>query len=813
MQLKIFIIVKRILCLLLFVSLFFPALGQIAGEESDATRMAFERLEIQLAAFPQEKIYLQIDKPCYIIGEKIFFRIFLLNALNNKEISISRYVYVELINPAGKVVQRLQIRPQEKMFYGALVLPDDLPQGNYNLRAYTRFMENQAETAFYSRPVFIADPNAAKIETETGLPVPYPGDEIELSFYPEGGNMIAGLPVKVAFKALVSDGNAADITGEIFNSNGEYVLNFSTFHEGMGYFNMIPLAGEHYYAVCNYKGKSFRFDLPEAKTNTCALQASWLQERLLIAVNRPDSFPARKLYLLIHCNGFTVYFDEWDFSKNLIHLNKKNLLSGVYHILLLTENFNALSERLFFICNDDRMEIDVITSKKDYHKREYVKMDFRLKPTGADSISGNFSVSITDDNDVTPDTTNHIRSEILLTSELRGRVNNPAWYFRKGDKKTEYTADLLMLVQGWNRYDIPEIMQGNFQIPKIDYEISQSFTGIVKGGLLSKPYKNANITILAPSTGFFSTTETNEEGRFRFDGFEFPDSTAYLIQALTRKGADRVELSVDEIAYPAVTLPACFPKKTDTDPELREYIAKAYKKYIFENGERIINLQEVTIKGTAKKSPGVSNTYGTMPDYSITEEDLEKHPTTTLESLLSKLPGVVVAGNDVRISRFGGGGSPLFVVDGMRIDTFDDLKSFVVVSDIAQVDLIKNGAGLTIYGSGSANGVIEIMMKRGNNFQSVKKFNLSAITPLGYQLPVAFYSPKYDTKEAVNDSNPDLRTTIYWKPDVVVDSNGQAFIDFYTADTPSTYSIVVEGVSSDGRLIYYRGKSLMNVKP
>ncbi|MDR3220077.1 MAG: TonB-dependent receptor plug domain-containing protein [Dysgonamonadaceae bacterium] len=885
-----FIIVKRILCLFLFVSLFFPALGQIAGEESESTQVALKRLEVQLAAFPQEKVYLQTDKPYYMNGEKIFFRVFLLNALNNSEINISRYVYVELINPAGKVAQRLQIHPEGNLFYGALVLPDDLPQGNYHLRAYTRFMENQTETAFYSRSVFIADPNTAKIDTETGfdfvndkqvivnlrykdivsekilipknvvlqlndekkmtvkpdregwirvklnllptenkrtlyteyngerdlfrqyLPVPYPKDEIELNFYPEGGNMIMGLPVKVAFKALASDGNAVDITGEVFNLNDESVLEFSTFHDGMGCFSMIPLPEEHYYAVCNYKGKSFRFDLPEAKTNTCALQSSWLQERLLIAVNRPDSFPAQKLYLLIHSNGSTAYFAEWDFSKNLIQLNNKNLHSGVYHILLLTENFRALSERLFFVSNDDRMEADVMTSKKDYHKREYVKMDFRLKPTGIDSISGNFSVSVTDDKDVTPDTTNHIRSEMLLVSELRGRVNNPAWYFRNGDKKAEYAADLLMLIQGWNRYDIPEIMQGHFQIPKLDYEMSQSFMGLVKGGLLSKPYKNANVMILAPSTGFFLTTETDEEGRFRFDGFEFPDSTTYLIQALTKKGADRVELYVDEITYPDVTLPACSPEKINTDPEFREYISKADKHYTFENGVRIINLQEVTITGTAKQSPGVSNTYGTIPDYSITEEELEKYPPSTLESLFSELPGVMVLGNEVRISRYMSGGSPLFVVDGMRIDTFDDLKNIIVVSDIAQVDLIKSGSSLTIYGSEAANGVIEIMMKRGKNSQPVQKFNLSTITPLGYQLPVAFYSPKYDTKEAVSNRNPDLRTTIYWKPDVVVDSNGQAFIDFYTADTPSTYSVVVEGVSSDGRLIYYRGKSLINVK-
>jgi len=89
--------------------------------------------------------------------------------------------------------------------------------------------------------------------------------------------------------------------------------------------------------------------------------------------------------------------------------------------------------------------------------------------------------------------------------------------------------------------------------------------------------------------------------------------------------------------------------------------------------------------------------------------------------------------------------------------------------------------------------------------------NIKPIIPLGYQLPVEFYSPKYDTQESINSTIPDLRTTIYWKPNVITDKKGNAKLDFYTADDTGTYSVIIEGVSEDGKLIHYIGKAAITV--
>jgi TonB-dependent SusC/RagA subfamily outer membrane receptor len=142
-----------------------------------------------------------------------------------------------------------------------------------------------------------------------------------------------------------------------------------------------------------------------------------------------------------------------------------------------------------------------------------------------------------------------------------------------------------------------------------------------------------------------------------------------------------------------------------------------------------------------------------------------------------------------------------------------DNLNMISINDIGKIDVLKNVSNLAMYGSRGANGVIVIYTKRGEwHSAAIPSFNIKQPIPLGYQLPVEFYSPKYDTQKSLNNSKPDLRTTVYWKPNVVTDNEGNAKLDFYTADDPATYSVIIEGVSDDGRLIHYCGNSLITVK-
>jgi len=780
---------------------------------TDFVRNAVLDLYAQILVFPQEKIYLQTDRPYYVMGDRIFFRAFLLNASTNRPSEISRYVYVELINSKREIVLRQQIRIDDNyMFYGALSLPETMAQGNYQIRAYTRYMENMGEKSFYTRPVFIADPSAIKTEigtdtkslnTQKNNP-PSSQQSPEVNFYPEGGNLIAGQPNRIAFKALLPNGRAAEIEGSLYNSNNEKLTDFSTVHEGMGSFTLQPEAGKKYYARYTFQGQSFKSDLPPANNNTCSLQASWENDSLSIRITKPAGMPDEKLYLLIVCGGVPTYLEQWNNREKLV-LQKNKFKSGVSHLMLLTSAFQPISERLVFV-NQDETKLDVQTDKAAYHTRERVELDIRLPEPANDTIPSSFAVSVLDNRDIQPDTTTNIVAEILLVSELEGRINHPAWYLQTGNEQVNRAADLLMLTHGWRQYHVEDALQHKLQKPKIKPEVSQSFTGVLK-----KPngrvYKNAKIKMdaLSDEYEYSDVVMSDEQGRYRFDGFELPDSTAYMFLTYTNEKTEDIEIHPDTILYPPVMLTFEDGEVTALklkEPDFVNYVAKADQQYRYENGQRMIDLPVVTVKANVlyKNKRRYDNEFlPGEPDYWMSADRIKELNMFTFDELFRWVRGVNVEG-DYAIVR---GKVARFVVNGMPAgSSIEGLSLRIFPWETAQIDVyaIPNmeTIALTTYPPGAK--------------EKVPTANKKTLLPLGYQKPVAFYSPKYENPELSNDATPDLRTVIYWNPQGIFDENGNASVEFYTADILSEYSVVIEGVSGDGKLIYYRKAKAIQIK-
>ena len=145
---------------------------------------------------------------------------------------------------------------------------------------------------------------------------------------------------------------------------------------------------------------------------------------------------------------------------------------------------------------------------------------------------------------------------------------------------------------------------------------------------------------------------------------------------------------------------------------------------------------------------------------------------------------------------------PLVLIDGVPYN-WDDSGSpleKVSVFDVESIDIHK-GATAAMYWSRGEGGIISITTRRWEDLPPGEKSNRVVFTPLGYQKPVAFYSPKYDTQEAKWSSIPDFRTTIFWKPDIIISEEGEASFEFYTSDFKTTYSVVIEGLTNDGKIV------------
>lgn len=860
----------------------FVCVQPASGQSADKLDSLFKD---QLSAWPQDKIYLHTDKSTYIAGEELWFRAHLVDAATHLS-SDSRYVYVELIDPTGKLVSRAKIRPEHGVFKGNFTLSAEMSGGNYLLRCYTRLMEAMGEEYFFKKTVLIGAPFSARYRVETSLgqtdsrggreimfdfrdltggtsftpdvitlieagtnekrrlrpdrngrlgatlagdvrsvtleyeyegrhnaeivPVQNPSGDFDVSFLPEGGRMICGRSSRVAFKAINSGGMGEDVSVVIVSDRGDTLGNFHSRHKGMGRFVMIPRQGESYYALCRaLSGSVKRFDLPKAALSGVSLNVDWRDDKLYIRPIADHSFDGR-LNVVIQSRGVLVDVASWENNDGVLTIASDRMPQGVVQILLTDADMHPLCERLIFNIDPARIVTTTIaTGKTSYGKRELIEAALQVAPPDGKPLAGSFSVSVTDDGYVETGGETDIFSTLLLSSEIRGHIESPAWYFRDIDDEKLVCLDILMMTQGWSRYDIEAVFGGRSEHLPGYMELGPVISGSVKGGLFgSRTGKGYPVTLASSDAIMFS--ETDDYGHFSFDLPETPEGTPFLVYAGSPRGGKYVELYIDEEEYPKprFSLPQPFAAKYGAGRD--RYMQRAEQKYELEHGTRLIMLDDITVRASRIRPP---ERHASYPDIYLSGKSYADSTLMVYGSVRSFL----------EMNGFTPGRNRI-LVDGTEEmpERHTDLLSALQIDNVAEVILLQ-GAEAYFYGGGmglannnaspemglSSSGIYTartalISTKTGYGVKGREEYDLNRaiVEPPGYTVTKEFYSPQYETFAKRNSSTPDLRTTLYWDPDVMTDASGRAELDFYSADTTGPYTVIIEGVTLDGRPVY-----------
>jgi Large extracellular alpha-helical protein len=702
---------------------------------------------------------------------------------------------------------------------------DDKPQDIYYSiegKNVVRFSFDKAKTE-----TIHAILNIDGLNFKSNIVVPKFPSDFDVAFFPEGGYLLEGTNCCIAYKALNSNGTSEKITVKIMDSDENILSETESLHLGMGKFYLVPENGKKYYALCkNNDGVEKRFEIPQTKSNTYSLKASWVKDNLYITVQKSDNIIEEEdLYILIHTRGITQYAQKWDFSDQAITLNRNDISSGVLQIILFDSQLNPISERLVFNINDEeKTNINLTTNKQNYEAREKINTKIKITDVNNISVKGNFSVSVTDNSDIPVDTSMSIMSTLLLTSDIKGHIENPNFYFQNNNKIATEALDILMQTQGWRRYNVPEILKGYYSQPKIDFETSQKISGRVQKYSGSNKTKEGTVMLYSKDPPAMDYMEVDSIGKFSSGHIEFPDSMIFTVQAFNAKGKRFVELFVDSDTFPKVNY---IPKKSISE------IKKEHTEiFAYEKGTRIYLLEELIVMANRKKAKS-RPWYSSSTNSSFTSDQIIEMNATHITDILRRIPQVSIVGNHVRNSsrslfnnsNFGqsyegmldvetadrasgtadAAGNIIIYYDDMVLNSDIDGYDFdaIDINLIERVDLLK-GFQSQILGGNTSDIVILIKSKDGKGMLSLydkMKFNLKKITPLGYQQPAEFYSPKYQTTAQKNDKTPDLRTTVYWNPAVKINNIGEAIFDFYSADYSTTYSIVIEGITADGKII------------
>lgn len=776
--------------------------------QTGKTQVIDSMMAVYAEQYPTEKIHIHFDKSIYNKEETIFYKIYLLSGTELS--SLSKNMYVEWYDTTGKMIKQTVAPLFQSTAKGSFELPADYTGNFIRIKAFTRWMLNDDPAFRYEKDITL---NISTAPTPR-KPVVY---KTKVETFPEGGFLVSGLTTRIAFKATNQFGNPVYVKGVLVNDKNKVLDTIKARHDGMGSFFLLPAPQENYRINWTDEyGKTGSTPIPVTKTQGARLTIRTTNEKALVQVERtavvPENF--KRMNLLVHMNQVLMYKVSMNASEKLL-LNAEvpidELATGLLQFSLFTSDWIPVAERVIFVNN----RLHEFNTKLN---TALVSLDKRGKNVYeifvSDTASTNLSVSITDASIGEPDERT-IFSDLLLSSEIKGKIHNPGYYLSSDADSVTANLDLVMLTNGWRRFDWDKIKAA--VTPSQQYPVETDFmkiTGKVFGDksvISGKPLLLNLIVTGKDSSRSFLFLPVDREGNFEQKGTFFYD-TARIFYSFNGndKLTDQTQVKFENglLRYTPKSI-----QYGDTYRPLRysDSIAKARLNYFLNEQELLkkrmasTTLQEVIVKARAKtKEQQLDERYarglfsgGDAYSFDLTDDIGVGGAMDILSYLQGKVPGLMISGSGANMSLSWRGATPDLYLNEM-VSAMDVVQT-INIRDIAMIKVFRP----PFFGSfgGGSGGAIAIYTKKGNDAKSSAPNSKGLENTIlgGYSRFKEFYNPSYE--KASDNFETDNRTTLYWNPYLITNKKSpRARIQFYNNDVSKKLLLVLEGVNSDGKM-------------
>jgi hypothetical protein len=797
---------KLILKLLFFALLSTVSADVFAQSGDSKPAVALQRWADSIS---QEKVYLHMDKPYYALGDTIWFKGYLTTGSRHQLSARSGAVYVDLINEKDQPVRMLKLPVDSGTVAGNFILDEDIKQGSYTIRAYSQWMRNAGENYFFYKTFIVGDPNA-KIPAATAANkkvINATLQQTDIQLFPESGNLVNGLTSRVGFKALGPDGLGQAISGTITDSQNKVVSQFSTLHAGIGSFMLKPIAGKTYTANIKFTdGSTKTTELPAALNEGYVLSVyQAIKNAVTVRIQASAALQNTTVNLIVHSGGELIFSEPIQLNKTVttVSLEKGTFPSGIAQYTLFNANNEPLNERIAFIKNNDHMQLGVRTPKVIYKRKEQVQLELNARQSGGMPTAANFSVAVIDESKVPvdEDAESTIFSNILLSSDLKGYIEKPNYYFMADTGNVDKALDNLMLTQGYRRFEWKPLLD----TASIKPVFAAEKLGItISGNVKNLQHKNADkaVVMLVSLNGRINkTTVSDAKGRFKFDNLVFADSAKFAVQARTEGNKESI-ISIDSILAPGISIKQNLAEVNIIKATLKK--AEQEGKPIKLTG-RVLKQVDIKAKKIIKDENVMAQGMFSPPSDESADRVIRPDPAMHANVMLfirDNLTGVIwKPDGSIQSTRFADGVIEVLVNGGAGYGggAIEDIP----IEDVIKVQIIKNNEAIKArlrrgdsYPAGFVNIITKVPSAR-------KQYNpgIANIQPKGFNKVRQFYAPRYDKPDDIAAKLPDPRTTtIFWDPYVNTDMTGRTTLDFFNADGPGNYRVVIEGISADGEL-------------
>lgn len=739
----------------------------------------------------QEKLFVHTDKFFYLAGETIWFKVYVVDASWHRPSDISRISYIEILNKDGKPVLQTKIALDKGSGNGSLTLPGYLNSGYYTFRAYTNWMKNFSPDFYFEQTISVVNTlKTTAVNSEPKLPA-------YIQFFPEGGNSITGLPGKMAFKATDGYGRGLECEGIIVDQQNDTITHFQSLHGGMGNFQFKPEKNKSYYAILRLNDSLIKQKIPESIDRGFVMGVEGIEgDTLFIKVNATPDFYNTLTYLFVQSRQVAKNFQAKMIKpgENLFPIARKDLSDGISSITLFNQQGQPVCERLVFKRPQEKLILRSSPDQAVYNSRKPVYIDLSAVNTVNQAIEINCSLSVFLIDSLQPVPGSGIESWLYLSSDLKGKIESPEYYFANRNKISDEALDNLLLTQGWRRFKWNEVLE----YKKPYFEFLPEIEGpVVNGKIINKltgaPVASTIAYLSVPGADYaFSCATSDAQGIVHFGLSDIYKNTAIAVQpALSMDSNYRIDII------------SSWSDKLNITPYSTLKLSKSEENLLLKRS--ISNQVENTYIMDRKRQYAVSKAdtisfYG-RPDKNYVLQDYTSFQ--TMEEVIREYVEDVRLRKDgdkftfrVRNKLFGTyfEENPLILLDGIPI--LDASK--VIALDPSKIKKIEVVTHRYYIGSAVFEGIVNIKSYNGELGVTQIDPNAIVIEYEGLQQQREFYSPVYSSSDQQQSHIPDFRNVLYWAPHISTQIKGKSQLTFYTSDLKGKYAVVTQGISAEG---------------
>lgn len=753
-----------------------------------------------------EKIYIHYDKPYYAAGETIWFKCYMYS--NGLPSVSSHNLYLYLIDEKGRIMDSKKYPISGATVKGNFNLGKTIPAGCYTIKALTAATANDGEFA-YTKNIYIYN---AEIRKDTVAQ-----KKIVIQFFPESGNLVDNIFTQVAFKATDEYSNPINVSGIIRSGTGAVAGNFRSTHAGIGKFSFYPHSSTKYFAEIDINDKTVSYPLPDVQPAGTNLKVIDEPGGKVYELAKNSKTAVDSVRLVVRLDKQVVFDNQIFFGNELLlrgHLNTTELPSGILRFTLYNSEGVPLSERVAFVNNSEYKREPVFEPiRTDTAKRGMNSFQFRLPA----DIQTSCSIAITDAAAQAFSDRENIYSRLLLSSDLKGYIYDPAWYFQNNDNSTKEALDNLMMIHGWSRYNIKKNTINIKQNLNDEYLLTVSGTvNDVKG---QRPVSKGTLKfaiVSEDSTTQQITTPVDNKGKFSLDSLLIFGKAKLYYSYTSETGIQTntiitIDKSLSDSNYYIPDTSSYLSASLSFKGNII-YLQPAFSITPF---EKVKQLAEVVVeKKEERPSDKINEKYTSGMFRSSGKIVLDNINKPYMESSLSvvdyikvNIPNIVLtSGGFVNRKNMSLSSGAMWSVAALLNESPASVASLAPIrmKDVALIKFYE--AGFAGVGSGSPGGAVAVYLK-GNEDGAPSAVDANSkvkyIPVEGYSVTQEFYSPDYSVPNPMH-SLLDKRITLYWNPDANTSATSPLInIKFYNNDLSKKFYLVLEGVDNSGKLIHY----------